>query len=442
MSKNRTPATSSDKQKKEGGPFTPPASAAPPGSTSVMGSIFSGTFRQAKVMRKHVHKLLNHQRDILPAQDVAAINAALSDLDPALAARTDEATVENAMENLGNTAEKRLKPYPNASYRENVEVLLVALAVAMGIRTFFLQPFKIPTGSMQPTLYGVTSIPDVYGRQGQDEGPIDPAKLERPKGWAGVADWFAGVSYLDIKAKVDGELEIEKPVKFLIFNLYQSIKIGGISHSIWFPPDYGGSSLEGRAGLHQHQYFKEGEQVVKMRIVNGDHLFVDRLTYNFRSPQRGEIIVFETKGIPADYRINWRIPPDQFYIKRLVGLGGERIQIGVDRHLRINDQRLDSSTRHFEKVYGFDPKDPPRESQYSGHVLSYHSDTMDIRSPFFEGKPDGVEIPPSHYMVMGDNTVNSLDSRYWGYFPSTAVIGRAFFVYWPLTERFGWGYHR
>jgi len=179
-----------------------------------------------------------------------------------------------------------------------------------------------------------------------------------------------------------------------------------------------------------------------MRIVNGDHLFVDRLTYNFRAPERGEIIVFETKGIPADYRAAWGIPADQFYIKRLVGLGGERIQIGSDRHLRINGQRLDSSTPHFEKVYGFDPKDPPRESHYSGHIGSYHSDTMDIRSPFFENKPDGVEIPPAHYMVMGDNTVNSLDSRYWGYFPSTAVIGRSFFVYWPLTERFGSGYHR
>ena len=61
------------------------------------------------------------------------------------------------MENLEKAANKWLKPYPNAAWRENVEVLLVALAVAMGIRTFFLQPFKIPTGSMQPTLFGVTS---------------------------------------------------------------------------------------------------------------------------------------------------------------------------------------------------------------------------------------------------------------------------------------------
>jgi len=291
-------------------------------------------------------------------------------------------------------------------------------------------------------LYGVTSVPDAYGHP--DERSIDPAKLERPKGWAGVAEWFGGVSYLNIKAKVDGEFEPGKPFqilnftfsnpfKLLIFNIYQSFTVGGVPHRIWFPPDYGGSTLEARAGLRSGQYFKEGEQVVKMRIVNGDHLFVDRLTYNFRPPQRGEIIVFETKGIPTDYRIAWRIPDDQFYIKRLVGLGGEQIQIGSDRHLRINGKRLDSSAPHFEKVYGFD-KEPARESHYSGH--------MDSGAPFFRDKPEGVEIPPGNYMVMGDNTMNSLDSRYWGYFPSTAVIGRSFFVYWPLTERFGWGYHR
>ena len=247
---------------------------------------------------------------------------------------------------------------------------------------------------------------------------------------------------MNITAKVDGDIEISPPVKFAIFSLYQSIKIGGVSHSLWFPPDYGGSSLEARSGIHNGQHFNKGEQVVKMRITNGDHLFVDRLTYNFIPPERGDIIVFETKGIPQDYREAWRVPADQFYIKRLVGLGGERIEIGDDRHLRINGKRLDSSTPHFEKVYGFDPNEPPRESRYSGHVLRYRSSMSEMRSPFFEAKPEGVEIPPGNFMVMGDNTMNSLDSRYWGYFPSTAVIGKSFFVYWPLSERFGWGYHR
>jgi signal peptidase I len=51
------------------------------------------------------------------------------------------------------------------------------------------------------------------------------------------------------------------------------------------------------------------------------------------------------------------------------------------------------------------------------------------------------QIRSGHLFVMGDNTMNSLDSRYWGDFPAEKVIGKAFFVYWPLSERFGLKYH-
>ena len=61
---------------------------------------------------------------------------------------------------------------------------------------------------------------------------------------------------------------------------------------------------------------------------------------------------------------------------------------------------------------------------------------------YLQSKPEGVHLPKGEYMVMGDNTMNSLDSRYWGSFPADAVIGKSFFVYWPITDRFGWGYHR
>ena len=104
---------------------------------------------------------------------------------------------------------------------------------------------------------------------------------------------------------------------------------------------------------------------MKCQDIAGDHLFVDRVTYNFRPPNRGEIIVFETHDIGNQY---WSLPPDQFYIKRMVALGGEHVRIGNDRHLVIDGKRLDASTPHFENVYSFDPKQPPHESQYSGHV--------------------------------------------------------------------------
>jgi len=380
----------------------------------------SKTVRQATAMRKHVQKILNHQRDILAPQAVEAVSAAIASCRKAVAEDADRAALEKEMENLEKTANKWFKPYPHAAWRENVEVLLVALTVAMGIRTFFLQPFKIPTGSMQPTLYGVTS-----------QNLINEPNCQITTGLARVREWFAGISYIHLVAKKDGPVEmVSAPFRILIFNLWQKVVVGGKTFMIWLPPDYGappGGTLEARAGLQSDHAYRTGEDIVKLRVNAGDHLFVDRMTYNFRPPKRGEIIVFETKGIES-------LPQDQFYIKRLVALGGDRVRLGDDRHLIIDGERLDASTPHFENVYSFNPKEPPRDSQYSGHV------NHPLLAPYFQGKPDGVLVAPDHYMVMGDNTVNSLDSRTWGDFPATNVIGKSFFVYWPITDRFGWGH--
>src|SRR5262245_1166510 len=195
------------------------------------------------------------------------------------------------MQKLEEVANKWLKPYPNAAWRENVEVLLVALTVAMGIRTFFLQPFKIPTGSMQPTLFGVTS-----------ENLLNRPDVKVPTGWERVKEWFAGVSYVHVVAKNDGALDkVEEPLKILIFNIYQKLEIGGVTHWILFPPDYGSPPMSPGTGSLGSQYranlqlgtrYKAGDDVVNLKVTAGDHLFVDRLSYNFRRPERGEIVVF------------------------------------------------------------------------------------------------------------------------------------------------------
>ena len=121
--------------------------------------LFSKTIREACAMRKHVQRLLHAQRDILSPPAIAGVQIKINELDAAMAEK-HTGRIRIKMEELEFAANKWFKPYPHASIRENVEVLLVALAVAMAIRTFFLQPFKIPTGSMQPTLFGVTSVPD------------------------------------------------------------------------------------------------------------------------------------------------------------------------------------------------------------------------------------------------------------------------------------------
>jgi signal peptidase I len=140
-----------------------------------------------------------------------------------------------------------------------------------------------------------------------------------------------------------------------------------------------------------------------------------------------------------------RMPQDQFYIKRLVGLGGESLTIGDDRHLVVNGRRLDASTPHFEFVYSFNPSKPPADSSYSGHVNQstagrFGWNAYDERGPFAALFPDAkseYNIATGHLVVMGDNTMNSSDSRFWGSFPEGNVIGRSCFVYWPLSSRFG-----
>lgn len=393
-------------------------------------------------MRKHVRLLLQHQRDILSPAAVQALETGLQAMDEVLAARPDKAKLEQQMAALEKTANRWLKPYPHVAWRENFEVLLVALGVALAIRTFFVQPFKIPTGSMQPTLFGVTSR------------RLEP-DFHPPTGWARVREWFEGISYVHVVAKSDGLLEaIDPPAGPPILKFWQRLVVGGRTYMIWFPPDYGAppqGTLAARAGLFPGRFFHKGEDIVHLRIQSGDHLFVDRLTYNFRPPDRGEIVVFETRGIPEESRLRYGIPSDQFYIKRLAGLGGETLAIKEDHqvtgvpvlgtvpvgHLVVNGQPLSASTPHFQRLYSYNGASPNQlvlpyiENHYFGHAM-----LMNLA-------PDQeFPVEPNHYFVLGDNTMNSLDSRYWGDLAKSYVIGKSLFVYWPITSRFGQGYYR
>ncbi len=402
----------------------------------------SRSVRDAVNLKRHVRKLLRHQQDILTPQAVEGLQTALADFGLAMDKSLAASQLRVEMTHLERAANKWLKPYPHAGWRENVEMLLVALAVAMAIRTFWLQPFKIPTGSMQPTLYGVTSMPDrhrpvSFGGNNNNQFEI-PSRLQR------FREWFSGVSYVSLRARTSGIYNgSSQPLRLLIFNIRQTFYIGGKAHTVWFPPDGGGATLGQRAGLEDFsrrslaRQFNAGEEVMRLRVVSGDHLFVNRVQYNFRKPRRGEIVVFETTGIQG-------LQQDQFYIKRLVGLGGERIQIGNDRHLVINEtNRLDAATPRFEFVYSFNPKQPPADSEYSGHVngavaAAYGYSTH--LAPLFPDDQSVIRVPKANLIVMGDNTLNSLDGRTWGTFDERKVIGNASFVYWPISKRFGWGF--
>lgn len=404
----------------------------------------SGVVREATEMCKQVAKLVDAQRDLLSPQAISGLDTAHAETQEAIRNRADKETLRKSMGKLEVAADKWLRPYPNAKWRENIEVFLVAIAVAMAIRTFFLQPFKIPTGSMQPTLYGIEFEP-------MQATPEKPA--EEIPGFLGRV-WDAavrGTFYHFVQAESAGELaRVDPPQKFLAFFNKQTVwlKYDGRNeltpHQIWFAPDpEQGSNQEtkflARAGLQPGLTFNAGDYVFRIKEVAGDHLFVDRVAYNFRPPTRGEIIVFKTKGINHP-----GMPQDQFYIKRLVALGGEKVSLGDDQHLRINDVRLDAATPHFGNVYTFGPD--WKENHFFGHAndkvarehLHYSI------APYFPDERTDYVVPDKHFMVMGDNTLRSFDSRGWGPFPRDNVIGKSFFVYWPIANhresRFGWAH--
>ncbi len=316
---------------------------------------------------------------------------------------------------------------------------------------------------MHPTLYGVTSEPDFSRAPSLGDSAYRDAlaNVKIPTGWSRIREWFGGASYLHKVAAADGIVsEVHAPFRILIFSIMQTFVQGGKTYTIWFPPDYGEQPLESRAGWRPSPVFHAGDDMLKLKVTAGDHLFVDRITYNFRPPQRGEIVVFETKGIPEERRDNrpyWNVPGDQFYIKRLVGLGGETLSIQQDflasgvpgmgtvgvGQLMINRVPLSAATPHFQNLYSFFGASSTSKPQQKQEVFQYHENHY-FGHAMMQNLASGrdYKVDTNDAFVMGDNTMNSLDSRYWGSFPQSSIIGKSFFVYWPLTERFGWGYYR
>jgi signal peptidase I len=425
-------------------------------------------------------KLLNHQKDLLSPEAVAEFREAITDLRTIMHSGYDRAKLEQGITNLEQAGSHKLIPYRNPGLRENVEVLLFAVAIAMSIRTFFFQPMGIPTGSMQPTLYGIT------------EGNLDQAE-PMP---TGINSWverlLAGVSHYHLVSEGNWQLiRIEPPRKmFLFFNkqrlVFRDLDTNNEVAMDINPPMNSGESMlgQGRAlngvlsdhilNPNRNYTYKPGEDVIKMRRESGDHLLVNRVTFNLRRPKRGEIIVFETKTIDG-------IKQDLFYIKRLTGMPGDTLAIGDDRHLIVkNDtwpegERLDASHHPFEYVYSFDVGDQARlarDSQFSGHanqkafneylhqkreriaiLKGVHPSQIGLRyqsiiSPLYMDESAEFQVPPNRYVAMGDNTVSSKDSRDWGSLPAQNIFGKASFIYWPFLgqnsrirpNRFGWAF--
>lgn len=130
----------------------------------------------------------------------------------------------------------------------------------------------------------------------------------------------------------------------------------------------------------------------------GDRLVIEKVSYHLHPPQQGDIIVFQ----PPEVLQTQGYPRKQAFIKRIIGLPGEKLDI-QNGQVYINDRAI------LEEYIA----EPPNYSLYQP-----------------------VIIPDRQYFVMGDNRNNSNDSHVWGFLPQENIIGRAFLRFWPLSK---WG---
>jgi signal peptidase I len=132
-----------------------------------------------------------------------------------------------------------------------------------------------------------------------------------------------------------------------------------------------------------------------------DRVLIDRLTYHFRAVHRGDVVVFTGHGpVPL--------------LKRVVGVPGDTLTVAGGR-LYVNGA---PAADGFVRVVG-----GRREPTLPG---------PDAAAPWSLARP--FKVPAGAYYVMGDNRTDSDDSRYWGTVARSQIMGRAFFIYWPLGQ--------
>ncbi|MDX2229570.1 MAG: signal peptidase I [Leptolyngbyaceae cyanobacterium bins.349] len=152
-----------------------------------------------------------------------------------------------------------------------------------------------------------------------------------------------------------------------------------------------------RTFVAEARYIPSRSMVPTLQV--DDRLIVDKVSYHFKDPERGDIVVFmppeEASVVCTGPRV--QSTSKDAYIKRIIALPGEKIEVRQGK-VFINDQALKED--YLEEVPDY---------QYGPRV-----------------------VPENSYLVLGDNRNNSCDSHYWGFVPRENIIGRAIVRFWPL----------
>ncbi len=372
-----------------------------------------------------------YTQDILSAKDLGAIMALEARYPDLLKAR-DVAGLEKLNKEVMKLGNRLFPPSPWDGWRENVEVFVVAAIMALAIRTFFLQPFKIPTGSMEPTLYGIEPKPSVE---------LPPNFLVQTYEFL-----IHGRTYSRVVTQHGGTIDAMTPGSFTIWLEYTDVHIGDETDRIWIRP----SDVRMKLHLQEGMQFQPGDVLANYVTQTGDQVLVDKVTYNFHPPRRGDVFIFKTSGIPG--LANERGPDQEGsedFIKRCVGLAGDIVEV-TPPVLYINGKPADfapSFAKEFNQTDNYpgyslvEYGDGPAGSTCTGvtkDTTRLIDPRLDPKSVFDKNNSQTYYVPADCYWAMGDNSPNSKDSRYWGGVPRQNLVGRGYFVFWPFTERWGW----
>ncbi|BDS08300.1 hypothetical protein NT6N_33400 [Oceaniferula spumae] len=406
--------------------------------------------KEAKLLDKAAKKFLNYKRDLLEDQQIAEINSRRDDLRQSVKAGNKEQCAE-ASKQLQATCENALPRYQSQGWvEENLEVFFVAIVVALGLRAYVVQPFRIPTGSMQPTLNGIVATPLPDG----NDGPSFPIRMAQKA--------THGRTYVNLVTDSAKTLRQNNPiVETTVFHFFTRTYIhfsdgskmsfpgpkaalisqgqdgkgfgfaktcglipsGALSEEQLNQARQSGLPFEGapgnEAGFYTSPTLAPNTTIAHGYIDSGDLILVDKMSYHFRRPSRGEVFVFDTRNIQrihSEARKAGTVAGSH-YIKRLAAVPGDSLQIkGLD--LYINGELAEEPG--FKQVMsqddgyrGYEPRE-----RLSGNQIFTASEST---------RPGMNE-----YIALGDNSFNSSDSRHWGTVKEFNVIGPASFTLWPF----------
>jgi signal peptidase I len=399
-------------------------------------------------------RVWHFRRDLWSEADLKEYEMRTGQVREQLKMKVGAVTLEPTIDALEKTlARLGGRVYPRGSFAENIEFLLMAAIVIIGIRTYIVQPFKIPTNSMWPTYYGMKAKPSrtpspcqvrPSGRSASSRLAPRAARPSRPipARWRQVfpdgrmaytvcndRKWLViSTQVREYTFYVNGSpTTLRVPMDFHDFDSIVQKQFFGSAEGFTKYVDEAGRKgalsltqipvREGAPGaarafqMNLGKTVAAGAPVLQFDILTGDQLFVDRVSFHFVKPSVGSGFVFRTNHIDG-------IGEDQYYIKRLVGVPGDRLEIR-DPVLYRNGAPI-TGAKAFEK-------NAQTEGLYRGY-----SNMGTLLPP-----GEVLTVPENSFFALGDNSHDSRDGRYWGFVPAEDAIGRPLFIYYPFTSRWG-----